>query len=148
MAMDLDDEHQNAIDDSLFRCRTFPRYLPRPRPNQTQYIPATPRAVRNYILSGSTPSDYERSRTSSSSDASSFFFTISSSYLSSTTMFLAQNLQQHSYRSTFHRKEAIAFRWTYPLLEMRNKEFYSSVLLCLYLCTYLLVYQLRFSIFV
>ncbi|CAN0928052.1 Chitin elicitor receptor kinase 1 [Linum grandiflorum] len=95
--MDQDDNPN----DSVFESRTFPQYRPRPRPTQSQYVPATP---RNYGIT-STPSTSFRSSLIS---GSSFFFTISSSS-SSSGSHSTQILEPHSYRTTFRGKEAIAF---------------------------------------
>ncbi|CAL1370063.1 unnamed protein product [Linum trigynum] len=110
--MTFDDDHQNEYD-IVFRSLSFPRYCPRPRPTQTQYLPATPRAAAAiFVHSGATPStNSELSRASSSATGSSFFFTISSSSSSSSP---APSSTASSYRCTFRGKDTIGFRRSFP----------------------------------
>ncbi|CAI0555930.1 unnamed protein product [Linum tenue] len=117
------DQQQEDPNASVFQSRTFPRYCPRPRPTQTQYIPATPRAIA--AASGATPSNSDLSSRSraSSSDTSSFFFTISSSSSSSSsshTLSIPQS-STSSYLCTFRGKDAIGFRRVFPPTINREK---------------------------
>ncbi|CAN1844879.1 LysM domain receptor-like kinase 3 [Linum perenne] len=118
-ALDHQDDNPN---DSVFESRTFPQYRPRPRPTQSQYVPATPRAARNYGAS-ITPSSSLRSSmgSGSSSSVSTFFFTISSSSSSSSISHSPQLLQSNSYRTTFRGREAIGFRRVPPPNISRDK---------------------------